>query len=494
MLGAGLKAAGGLVALGAAGYAGYRWPHPTPTQSSTSQPTAGVQSFISRPDLKPASVTVYASPGLRTSRTPRQIALAPRDYALGAPGQAGIMILGVDGHLQWFQPTAGTPMNVEVQTYQGRPVLTWWEGEIVNGYGKGTCPIVDQSYRQVATVRAGNGLEADLHEFQLTPQGTALITAYNTIKTNLSAVNGPPSGSLLEGVVQEIDVATGSVLFEWHSIDHVGIAETYAAPPGPSPTAPFDYFHINSIGVAPDGDLLVSARNTWTVYKIARGSGAVVWRLHGKRSDFAVAPQARFYWQHDARALGPGTISLFDDGSSPPQETQSRGIVLGIDTATMKATLQRQYTHPAELLAPNQGSMQSLADGGAFVGWGAEPYFSQFGSDGRMLLDGRMPNNVQSYRSYLVSWAGQPTDAPTLAVRSSALGGSTVYASWNGATAVTTWHVLAGASAASLKQVASEHRTGFETAIAVASPGPYFAVAALDRTGRELGRSQPVKA
>jgi hypothetical protein len=485
MLGAGLRAGAGLVALGGAGYVGYLWPHRVPSGS-----LASGQSFVSRPDLSPPRVTVVVTPQFWRLRTPRQVVLAPRGYASGA--QEGVMVLGVDGHLQWFRPTAGTPMNVRVQTYRGHPVLTWWEGDIVNGYGKGTGQIFDGSYSQVATVRAGNGLDADLHEFLLTPQGTALVTAYKTVNADLSSVGGPKSGDVLDGVIQEVDVTSGKVLFEWHSLDHLDLTESYATPPGSSATAPFDYFHINSIDITADGDLLVSARNTWAVYKIARTSGSVVWRLHGKRSDFAMGEGARFYWQHDARALAGNTISLFDNGASPPKESQSRGLVLTVDTGSMKATLEHAYTHPAALLAPNQGSMQVLSGGGAFVGWGAEPYYSHFGGNGELLLDGRLPNNVQSYRTYLQDWVGTPTDSPSIAVRSSAVVGSTIYASWNGATQLAEWQVLAGSDAGSLKSVARSRRTGFETAIGVSSSGPFFAVVALDATGRELGRSQVV--
>jgi hypothetical protein len=283
------------------------------------------------------------------------------------------------------------------------------------------------------------------------------------------------------------------VLFEWRSLDHVALEETYAAPPGATPTAPFDYFHVNSIDVMPDGDLLVCGRNTWALYKISRATGAIAWRLGGKRSNFLLEQGAKFYWQHDARMLTPNTLALFDDGASPAMEQESRGIVLDVDSQRMTVKLARQYTHPAALLAPNQGSMQVLSNGGAFVGWGAEPYFSEFDGNGQLVLDGRLPNNVQSYRAYLQEWAGAPTELPALVVRPSAVGGSTVYMSWNGATEVTNWQILAGGDAASLKNVARSHRTGFETTTAVASNGPYFVAVAMDRAGRELGRSPVVK-
>jgi Arylsulfotransferase (ASST) len=484
----GLRGGGALVALVGAGYAGYLWPR---GRGSVLGSPDTIETYVSRPDLMPPRVTVAPRSGLRSVKTPRQVMIAPRGYASGAPGQQGVMVLGIDGHPQWFRPSTGTPMNLRVQSYQGKPVLTWWEGSILNGYGKGSGYIFDSAYHQVAEVKAGNGLDADLHEFVLTPQGTAIIPAYATARADLAPAGGQGSGDVLDSVVQEVDVASGAVLFEWHSLEHVPLSESYVTP---TPSAPFDYFHVNSVDVAPDGDLLVSARNTWAVYKVSRSTGQITWRLHGKRSDFDVGEGARFEWQHDARILDATTISVFDNAATPVQEPQSRGLVLRLDTDAMTVRLQRAYTHPAALLAPNQGSIQVLGDQGAFVGWGAEPYFSQFAADGRQLLDGRLPNNVQSYRAYLQDWVGAPDDKPALAVRPSAVVGSTLYASWNGATQVAEWSVLAGADAGSLKSVARAPRTGFETVISVASTGPVFVVAALDAQGKELGRSSPVSA
>ncbi|MGH9103065.1 MAG: arylsulfotransferase family protein, partial [Acidimicrobiales bacterium] len=200
-----------------------------------------------------------------------------------------------------------------------------------------------------------------------------------------------------------------------------------------------------------------------------------------------------FYWQHHVRAHPGGQLSIFDDGSSPPEEPESRGIVLGLDTKAMRAALARQYTHPARLLAANQGSMQLLADGGAFVGWGDQPYFSQLTSDGTLVLDGRFPADDQSYRAFASDWVGRPTDDPVLVAEPDTTGGTTVYASWNGATEVDTWQVLAGSSPSSLSRVASAPRAGFESAISVDSTDAWFAVVAVDALGKQLGRSAAVR-
>jgi hypothetical protein len=65
--------------------------------------------------------------------------------------------------------------------------------------------------------------------------------------------------------------------------------------------------------------------------------------------------------------------------------------------------------------------------------------------------------------------------------------------SWNGATEVATWAVLAGRNPSTLAAAGSQPRAGFETVISVNSEGPYFAVTAHDASGRQLGRSATVK-
>jgi len=426
--------------------------------------------------------------------------VAAAGYPRTGPGEPGLMILNRSGGIVWYSPNTGFPASrgqartdFSVQSYRGKPVLTWWEGTVLKGYGYGQAVIADSSYRTVATVTGGNGLRADLHEFVITPQDTALVTAYRTVTADLSPLGGPAKGVALSGTVLEIDIASGRVVFEWDSIDHVPVTDTYVPFSGGTAAAPFDYLHINSIAVAEDGGLVVSARNTCTVYKVARPSGQVTWRLGGKRSSYLMGPGATFWWQHHARPHGRSTLSLFDDGATPARERQSRAILLNLDAVSMRATLTASYTHPGALLAANQGSMQLLADGRVVVGWGNLPYFSEFATDGTLLLDGHFPAGDQSYRAFTAAWTGYPTDRPALAARPNRAGGSTVYASWNGATELASWAVLAGRTAAALKPAGAREHTPFETAITVNTAGPYFAVTALDAGSHVLGRSATVR-
>ena len=218
------------------------------------------------------------------------------------------------------------------------------------------------------------------------------------------------------------------------------------------------------------------------------------WQLGGKRSSFSMGPGARFWFQHHVLPQGQDTLSVFDDGGAPPvKEPQSRAILLNLDSGAMRATLQRSYVHPAGLAAANQGSMQVLADGQVLVGWGNLPYFSQFTADGTLILDGQFPVGDQSYRAFTAAWTGHPADRPAAAARVNPAGGSVVYASWNGATEVKTWTVLAGKTADALAKAGSQQRAGFETTITISSAGPFFAVTAQDADGHVLGQSATVQ-
>ena len=454
-----------------------------------------VQSFRSRPDLRPPTVTVTAS----------SPAVAPGDELVApysGPGQSGPMILDPSGGLLWFKalPTHTAATNLRVQTYAGKPVLTWWQGDIsLHGFGMGEDVIVDSAYAQIARVRAGNGLQADLHDFQLTPQGTALITAYDPIYCNLSKVGGPADGAVTDGTFQEIDVRTGLVMFQWTSLDHVALSESYA-PANPTNTEfPFDFFHINSINLDQDSSLLISARNTWAAYDLNAQTGQINWQLGGKHSSFALGAGVATAWQHDPRQLADGAFSIFDNGASPTVHSQSRGIVVSLEPQGKTATLVSQFTHPPPILTQSQGDIQAQSNGDWFVGWGEVPDFSEFSPTGALLFDAHFPAGDESYRDLRFAWTGSPGTRPALAVvaahgAAAARSAATVYASWNGATLVASWRVFTGASPRSLKPVAQAPRSGFETAVALpaGTTGKYASVQALGAAGQVLGGAAPV--
>jgi hypothetical protein len=456
-------------------------------------PPGPTQRFVSRPDLQPPVMKVVTA---AHGTAPGYVFLAPKM----AVKQAGPMIMDNRGQVVWFHPLKLTKgvTDFRVQQYKGKPVLTWWRGRLSNvGVGNGWYVIYDQSYKPIAEVRPGNGLVGDVHEFVLTPRGSALMTIYHRRKVDLRSIGGPKHGLIWDGIVQEVDVATGRVLFEWHSYPEIGVRESYSNPPkkqlGTKPF-PYDYIHLNSIDEEPNGNLLISGRNTHAVYEVSRRTGKVLWRLGGKKSDFKLGPGVRFAWQHDVRRQPDGTITMFDNGAAPPVEKFSRVLVLRLDRDRKRATLVRSYHHPKRLLSPFEGNAQFLPDGHVFGGWGGWPYVSEFARDGRVLFDvyfghGKSPGeDADTYRAYRFAWRGRPTEPPAVAVAN-----GRVYVSWNGATNVTRWRLLAGGSNDALHPTATVKKAGFETAIPLPASASYVAVRALDRNGKVLATSRTLK-
>jgi hypothetical protein len=447
-------------------------------------------------DPQPPAISVVQSsarvaPGL-IFVTPTPIGgAAPTGGSTSATVQ-GPEIVDNQGRPVWFDslPSGLGATDFRVQEYRGEPVLTWIQSAGSFSTGPTTDIIADRHYHVIATVTAGNGLIADTHEFRLTRQGTALLSIYRTIPYDLSPVGGPSNGKVTEGVVQEIDVATGKVLLEWHSLDHVGLDESHQPPPTSAATA-YDYFHLNAVNPDADGNLLISSRHTWTVYKLDRHTGAVIWRLGGKKSDFDLGPGVAFAWQHDPLVTErPDTIRIFDNESNGTSVLPySRVIWVRHDDIHRTATLERWFKHPDDLVAASQGNSQALENDDTFVGWGQVGRYSEFSPRGDLLLDAAFPSGYDTYRAYRHAWVGEPETIPAVTASASEGGGTVVHAIWNGATQVSRWEVLAGREPRFLTRIVSTAWNGLDTATTVPGTPAYVQVVALDRYGRELGRS-----
>ncbi|HST55162.1 MAG TPA: arylsulfotransferase family protein [Solirubrobacteraceae bacterium] len=464
-------------------------PHAARAAEAAGKP-GDIQHFHSRADLQPPTISVTAN---SPQATPGYVFATP----YSGPGQDGPMIFDNAGKLVWFNPLPrGTEAtDLQVQQLDGKPVLSWWQGYIPpQGFGEGEVVIANSSYQRIAHVKAGNGYLADLHDFHITAQNTGLLTVFDPIRCNLSAVGGPRGAAITDGVLQELDLHTGLVRREWHALDHVKLSESHSLATHSTTTWPFDFFHINSVDVQADGGLLLSARNTWALYKLDRRSLQVTARIGGKRSNFKLGSGAATAYQHDAHQRADGTISVFDNGAVPKVHSQSRGLILSLDPKAGADTVVKQFTHSPALVSGSQANLQTLPDGGAFIGWGSEPYFTEYNANGDVLFDAHMPTKNQSYRGYRFPWVGTPGNAPAIAFgAASSSSPATVYASWNGATKVASWRVLGGPSASELSAIANAPRGGFETAIPVPGSAPYLAVQALDAAGNVLSTSPAIK-
>ncbi len=459
-----------------------------PAHSSSTRDYNEMQHFHSLPTLTPPSLQITA----RSSATsPGDVFSAP----YGGPGPSGPMILDEAGNLVWFHPLPRgiESTNLQVQQYNGQPVLTWWQGVIPpQGFGEGEEVIANSSYGLIGTVHAGNGYRADLHDFHITPQGTAVLTVFNPIYCNVSALGGPQGGAVTDSVYEELDLRTGLVRREWHSVDHIPLADSYSSAVNATREWPFDYFHLNSIDQLANGRTLISARNTWALYELSTTTGQVLTEIGGKHSNIRLGPGAATAFQHDAAVQPNGEITLFDNGAVPKVHPQSRGLVLSIDPQTRTDTVVSEYEHQGSLLSGSQGSVQMLPNGDVFVGWGSAPYFSEFSAGGQLLFDAHMHGTYQSYRTYRFPWTGTPPGPPAIAAAASTAGPVSVYASWNGDTQTATWQLLAGASPQQLVPVSVTPRNGFETTMTTPGPEAYVAVQALSASGVVLGTSKTI--
>ncbi len=447
------------------------------------------QSFTSLPDLHPPALAV-TTPDRDPGAGDVLMTVGP------GPGQYGPLIYTPQGRLVWFGQLSGgqTAENLSEQTYEGRPALTWWKGRVLSlGFGQGEDIVMNSGYQTVARVPGANGLQADLHDFQIARSDVAYITAYNPILCDLSPVKGARGGAIVDTAIQEIDMRTGLVRWEWHSLDHVGVSESEAEVTAKA--TPWDWFHLNSIDPEPDGNILISARSTWAGYQLEGGTGRVIWRLGGLKSSFTMGPGTRMAWQHDGRVLPDGEVSFFDDGSNPPIHRQSRGIQIRLDLKRNRAALAASYTHPnPPLLAASQGNMQTLADGSAVVGYGAVPMISEFAKGGSLRFDAHLPFDETFYRAFRFPWSGRPQRPPAvLGALNNTAEATIVHMSWNGATGVAAWRILAGKRSGSLAPQATIAASGFESSTTLPDRYARVAVQALDASGHVLGGSPAVQ-
>jgi hypothetical protein len=285
-------------------------------------------------------------------------------------------------------------------------------------------------------------------------------------------------------------------MFEWHAIGHVPLTASYSLA-SRSAGSIWDWFHINSIDVEPNHNILISSRNTWALYQIGHTFGEILWTLGGRHSSFTLGPNVRFAWQHDATMVAPNSIEIFDNEDTPRIEPRSRAIDVALDPSTHSATLLHEYVDPAQtVLSPSQGDIQQLANRDQFVGWGQIGLASEFSPSGALTFQLSLPPLVESYRAFRFPWSAQPGTPPAVvATPGTAAGTTAIAASWNGATAVAGWQLLAGASPSTLGAIGAHvASSGFETVINAATAGPYFAVRALDARGAVIGTSAAVTA
>ena len=460
---------------------------PRGPDTSTCDPR--LDSFHSEPTLLPPGDCVN-TPASGTARG--DLFVTPS--GTGSRGN-GAAILDNHGHLIWYDPVDAPQVdNLEPVTYEGQPILAFYEGTQLGGHGQGEYVLMNEHYQVVSYIRAGDGDEADLHELTITPQNTALVGSYVPVEMDLTADGGLADQVVEDYVVQDIDIATGNVLFSWDSLSHVPVTDSDY--PIPTDGSAFDYFHGNSIALTSDGNLLISGRNVSAVYDVSISTGAINWELGGKQSSFTLEPAGQhwFCYQHFARQPEANVVTVFDDGGLGPAacpEHKSRALTLSLNLASHTATVTRALPHSPALQASFVGSNQTLPNGDALVSWGELEKITEFSPAGRPNFE--MSLSGLTYRALRAPWTGTPYYPPAIATAKGSGSAVTVYASWNGDTQVASWQILAGDSASALHPAGRPHsKIGFESKITVDTTGRLVAVQARDASGQVLATSAAV--
>jgi len=309
-------------------------------------------------------------------------------------------------------------------------------------------------------------------------------------------------------VIQEIDIETNSVLFEWSASEHYGTEESYYPPGtmGLKKKHAYDFFHVNSIDKDLLGNYLISSRYFQSVTYISGRTGKILWVLGGRRNNFRDLSEGKataFSWQHDARWTADHTgITLFDNGARyglRPKVESSRAVHVSLDLEGMTAEIVREYVNPRNILSASQGSMQVLDNGNILVGYGYNAAYTEYTAEGEVLCDVHIGSQktfntgaVQTYKVLKHAWMGKPVTVPDVKVKK-----NKVHVSWNGATEVRGW-ILEGSKVArgeggeeDFQMVVEVEKTGFEMEILFQRKAwCWVRVVAVDGEGVSLGRSE----
>lgn len=451
---------------------------PPPGGAEVSARSLGYTVTVNKPGGAPGYLffvagTTAADPGARAGRT---VVLVVADRS---------------GKVVWHRelPPDQTAGNLRVQTWRGRPVLTWWQGTRVGSHGAGVNYIADEHYNVIDTLTPGGDLASDIHEFRLTPDGHALISCYQEVTTDLTAIGGPKDGRIYNCVAAVVDVASKRTLFRWDALSRVPVADS---PAKYTAGQVLDPYHLNSIALDPAGNLLLSMRALSTVFNVDPRTGAINWQLGGKHSSFELGDGVEFAFQHDAEMPDAETLTLFDNHFEGSRAQPGGGSVpsslkwIHLDFTARKASLIRAQPHPGNLSAGAMGNLQQLPGGNTFSGWGTAGHLAEFGPTGELIYDATLLDGT--YRAFLDVWVGDPVGPPQLIFTDSG-----VRASWNGATGVARWRLLHGRLSDAMMEVATVDWTGYDTPIPIgAKADGYYRLQALDAAGAVVGESPPL--
>jgi hypothetical protein len=403
-----------------------------------------------------------------------------------------LLILNTEGQLVYYRSVADA---LDAWDFKKQPngLLSYYDQK------NSTFHLMDSHYQPVDSYQAGDGYAADLHDFQILPNGNVLLMVYDAEQVDMSkVVLGGKRAAMVTGlIIQELDPSR-NVIFEWRSWDHFLFHDSAVG----LTNQDIDLVHANSLALANDGNLLLSSRNLSEITKIDLKTGDVIWRLGGRANMFTFVNGEPFANQHDVRQLPNGNITVFDNHGTPEQPAPSRGVEYQVDELKKTVSEVWSFTPSQPVFGTYLGNTQRLPNGNTLLTWGA-PYtkngynyltMTEVTPENHTLFELTFDQPYVSYRAFLFPWQGFPDSLPALAYKHD--GGAIVLGySWNGATEVAGYDVYGGNASGTLRKIEYKLKTDFETQSRL-DLGPngacYFQVAARDKAGNELARSRVI--
>ena len=305
--------------------------------------------------------------------------------------------------------------NAHVGQFNGKDYLVFIEQYQLGGGPSTKCLLYDSTYSLAYDISSHGAEDAfiELHECQITGDGSVIVILKEIVPFDLTAVGGPEDGQILDNIVQEVDIETGELLWTWRGSDHYNLSDSYVE--YKHGDGAYDYMHMNSadkasVPISPpswhiinqnktaEGNFLISARHTHSIVLVDGESGSIKWTLGGKQNhfgDISTSGNVDFAWQHHARftqtydpdrnetgTLNPWlTLTLFDNhnilGATGCTASCSRGKRIELIAENRTARLVSEFYHPESLVSKFEGSYQTIQNGNVFLGWGANPTFTE---------------------------------------------------------------------------------------------------------------------
>tara|TARA_Y100000741_G_scaffold111743_1_gene83886 strand:+ start:60 stop:1547 length:1488 start_codon:yes stop_codon:yes gene_type:complete len=275
-----------------------------------------------------------------------------------------------------------------------------WTSEIV---------ILNRYFQEENKIECINLNHTDNHDFLITQSGTYMLLSYHTNYRDFSSFGYSEKEPVRDSYIQEIS-KDGNIIFEWNSWDNIDINGCL------NHRFPDDYAHINSIQIAPDGNIIASFRGCSSILKIDRLSGQTIWSIGGADPSLKIEGDiyGEFCGQHTASESEDGFLYIFDNGGHCNGEredkfgTFSRALQYKLNLNLSKVTFVRDYSFKNEYkeYSTSGGSFFVTNNGNWLINWSRGiNTITEVSENNEIAFEFNIKNdsvNLRSYRAYRI--------------------------------------------------------------------------------------------